>query len=204
MKLFTEKSQINKFIPKNALLENTKASPSTITTFNEDIKKIRIINQLSPSTIHIDEGKAIKSIFFIEVELKHKEYRKSSIQLLDKLINQSKIMVLTFENEYKIVVNKVNLIESKWSSKEEIYLQIEGLNLDKVYENFIRKIGNIEAEENKNIEDQIKQKEEKDKLIKQIQRLEKQAYKETQPRKKFELKKEIDSLKQKIEDNIHG
>lgn len=195
MKLFTEKSQINKFIPKNALLENSKASQSTITTFNEDIKKIRIINQLSPSTIHIDEGNAIKSIFFIEVELKHKDYRKSSIQLLDKLINQSKIMVLTFENEYKLVVNKLNLIEGKWLSQEDFNLQIEGLNLDKVYENFIRQIGNIEAEENKNIEDQIKQKEEKKKLLKQIQRLEKQAYKETQPRKKFELKKEIDRLR---------
>ena len=61
------------------------------------------------------------------------------------------------------------------------------MNFDEVWENIIKRIEGGEWDSSLTLEENIDLKEKKEKLQKEISRLEKLARKEVQPKKKFEL-----------------
>ena len=83
--------------------------------------------------------------------------------------------------------------------ESELTIKIDGLNLDAVWENFIIQVGGVELEHGNSLEEQIAADERKEKLMKEIEKLEKQARSEKQPRKKFELVQQVNTLKKQIE-----
>ena len=82
--------------------------------------------------------------------------------------------------------------------EDELILDIEGLNMDAVWDNFIIQIGGVELEQGNDLAEQIAVDERKEKLIKEIEKLEKQARNEKQPNKKFELAQKVKALKEKL------
>ena len=85
-----------------------------------------------------------------------------------------------------------------------MFIELKGLDLDAVWENIIIQIGGITIEQGRTLDEQISIDEQRAKLQKEIDRLEKLARAEKQPKKKFELYQEIIVLKrnQKNEDHI--
>ena len=79
--------------------------------------------------------------------------------------------------------------------EDELTLEIDGLNLDAVWDNFIIQVGGVELEQGNSLDEQIAVDERREKLIKEIEKLEKQARNEKQPNKKFELAQRIKKLK---------
>ena len=69
-------------------------------------------------------------------------------------------------------------------SETKASIELSGLNFDDVWENIIKKIEGGEWNNDLTLEENIEIKE---KLQKEIERLEKLARKEVQPKKKFEL-----------------
>lgn len=86
--------------------------------------------------------------------------------------------------------------------EEELPLKLEGLNTDSVYENFVRQIrGSVESEEwsgELNLSDAVARDERRKQLQKEIDKLEKLARAEDQPRKKYELVQRINEIKEKL------
>ena len=78
--------------------------------------------------------------------------------------------------------------------EDELTLEIDGLNLDAVWDNFIIQVGGVELEQGNSLDEQIAVDERKEKLIKEIEKLEKQARNEKQPNKKFELVQKMKEL----------
>lgn len=70
-----------------------------------------------------------------------------------------------------------------------------GLDLDKVWENLVTTIGSFEVMEGVTMEEQIAIDGEKLKKIKAIESLEKKLRVEKQPRKKYEMYKQLNELK---------
>ena len=68
---------------------------------------------------------------------------------------------------------------------------LTGLNLDTVWENIIKTIGEIQVQGGKTLTEQIQDDEYQTKTLKLIAELEKKMAKETQPRKKRELFEQI-------------
>ena len=75
----------------------------------------------------------------------------------------------------------------------ELTLEIDGLNLDTVWDNFIIQVGGVELEQGNSLDEQIAIDERKEKLIKEIDKLEKQARNEKQPKKSLSLRKELEN-----------
>lgn len=82
--------------------------------------------------------------------------------------------------------------------KEILNVSISGLDLDAVWDNAIMQIGGITVAEGNTLDEQIAVNTEREKLLKEIERLEKKARAEKQPKKKFEIVQLIQSLKRKI------
>lgn len=130
---------------------------------------------------------------------------------IDKELYYHLLFVLSFEGKvqawtgYKESAEngktafKVNkYYHTDWMPEDELILQIEGLNMDAVWENFIVQIGGVQVEQGKSLDEQIELDERKAKLAKEIERLEKQAWSEKQPNKKFELAARMKAIKKQL------
>ena len=89
-------------------------------------------------------------------------------------------------------------MQTAWMPTEEQKVELKGLNLDTVWENIVIAVGGVNIEKGNSLDEQIEINEKKQKLEKEIAKLEKQARAEKQPKKKFELVLKVRSLKQEM------
>lgn len=156
-----------------------------------DISRIAIVNEIMPGKINIPAGNEVSSIFVLLVTLKKKEFDEKTIALLSKLIPQNILFVLEYEDKSKLAVYHTKLMQTDWKKTEEQYIEIKGLNLDRVWENIVVLVGNINIEQGKTLDEQIAIDEKRRKVEKEIEKLEKLARAERQPKKKYELVQRI-------------
>lgn len=164
-----------------------------------NISRITIVNELSPDKINIAEGEQIQTFFVVLVILKRKDFDAWTITTLSKLISQNMLFVLEYGDDAKLALYHTKLMQTPWLSKDELTMPIKGLNLDTVWENIIIHIGGVKIENGNTLDKQIAIDDKRNKLKMEINRLDKRARKEKQPRKKFELVQEIHQLKKKLE-----
>ena len=190
-----QNTELNKQLPKNAIYAKFQMNTAAKERIDRDISRIYIVNEVSASKVNLNEGTEVKSFYVVSVILKHKDYDEKNIITLSKLIPQNMVMVLEYENQAKLAVFHTKLMQTEWFEKEKLLLELKGLNLDTVWENIIVQIGGLTVEQGNSLEEQIAIDEQRNKLQKEIARLEKLARAEKQPKKKFELVQEINNLR---------
>lgn len=211
---FPESTEVKQFIPKTAIYRKFGLERSRQAAFDKDIAKITIVNEISANTLKIADSGG-NAFFVLEVALKKKNYDKTNIEKLIKLIDQNLLLVLTFENQARLALFWTILHESEWKPADKIKLELKGLDFAAMWENVVREIVSEQfldesrraemAPESQNfwnnklsLDENIKQKIEREKILKQIEKLAEKMKKEKQPNKKFELFEKIRALKQKI------
>lgn len=192
-----ESTEVRQFISKAAIYRKFELNNSQQNSFDEDIKKITIVNEISSQTVKLSESDE-NSFFVLEVQLKHKNYDKKNIERLSKLIDQNILLLLTYEDEARLAVFKTILHETEWKSLENIKLTLTGLSFDALWENVIRTVGGIETQEESTLEEQINSNIEKAKIQKQIDALKKKIKNEKQFNRQIEIKAEIRKLEEMI------
>ena len=196
-------TEITKQLPKKAIYTKFNMNTSAKDKFDSEISKIVIVNEISPTTTTLEEGNEVSSLFVLLVSLKKKEFSDNIIVQLSKLIPQNILFILEFDGKCKLAVFRTKLIQSEWISSDKCTKQLNGLNIDTVWENIIVQIGGIQIESGNTLDEQIAVDEQRQKLQKEIDRLEKQARTEKQPKKKFELVQEIKLIQNKLEDTTN-
>ena len=81
-----------------------------------------------------------------------------------------------------------------WAASGSLTLLLSGLNLDTVWENIVSHIAGIERAQGQTLDEQLSAAVQREKLQKEIARLERLARAERQPKKKFELVQQIRML----------
>lgn len=172
-------TEFNKRIPKNKFYNNLKISDKLKTQFAKEIESIYWKNKLSIETINVGSGSEVKEIEIIEINVKVRKISKNIIEIIDKGIPYHIIFILRFKDLAQICIShkensqhyrdkfKINdYFKTDWLNYEDIDLNIEGLNLDKIYENFIIQIGGgaLNLEDDKSIKEAILEAKEKEKL----------------------------------------
>lgn len=195
---FPKATEINKQLPKKAIYLKFQMNNSEKEKIDEDISKVIITNELSVERTNFEAGENIKSFFVLHILLKRKNYKEKTILTLSKIIPQNILFVLECDGEYRLAIHHTKLIQTEWE-KEVKTIELKGLNLESVWENIITQIGNIKIEEGRTLAEQIESNDEKEKLLQEIFRLEKQARAEIQPRKKFDLVQKINKLKREVD-----
>lgn len=194
-----EITELHKSLPKTQIYKKFQFSNSQQTKFDADISRIDIVNEVSLRTIpSIQQGKKIKSIYVLSVTLKTKDYDSKNIEKISKIIPQNLVFALQYEEEIQLAVFCEKIFITSWIHETKATLELKGLNFDEVWENIIKQIEGGEWDSNLSLSENIELKEKKEKLKKEIERLEKLARKEIQPKKKFELVNQ----KRKIEEEL--
>lgn len=191
-------TELNKQLPKNAIYAKFQMNTAAKERIDKDISRIYVVNEVTADKININEGEEVKSFFVMSVFLKRKDYDERNIINLSRLIPQNMVMVLECENEARLAVYRTKLLQTKWMAKGSLSVELKGLTLDKVWENIIVQIGGLTVEQGNSLDEQISIEQQREKLQKEINRLEKLARAEKQPKRKFELHSKIAKLKREM------
>lgn len=195
---FPNSTQVDKRIPKQKFYENAKLSASVKRAFVEQIKNIYWRNKLSKDTLNVDEGETVKEIHLIELQMYTKDFDKSVLQIIKSAIPYNIVFLISCDDEYQPAVFHQKLYSAMWQKGDILSLNIKGRTLDEIWNNFVIQISGIEITDGWTLEDQIAEDERVNKLKKEIEKLERMAQKEIQPKKKYELHQQIIKLKDEI------
>ena len=193
-------TEIHKLIPKKKVYEHFGAEMSAARRkkFDADIARMALVNEVSPLSVNLPVGDTVKNFFVLQVGLKSRDFDPQNIALLARLFGQRLLMVLVFEDQQRLAVWQTRLIMTDWAAEDSIELPFNGLTLERVWENIVAFIAGIEMQQGESLDEQLDAAAQKAKLAKEIERLEKRAWAEQQPKKKMVLKAKIDELKQKL------
>lgn len=210
---FPQTTEFNKRIPKQKFYEKMEVSPALKRVFVERIKLIHWRNKLAVSTMNIALGETVTEIEVIEIKLASPQLNETVLRQIDKEIPYHILFILSFDGKvqawtgYKEAAEggnkafKVNkYYHTEWMPEHELNLKIEGLNMDAVWENLIIQVGGVEVGQGKSLDEQIQIDDQKAKLQKEIEKLEKQARNEKQPNKKFQLAQQVKTLKKQLDE----
>lgn len=196
-----EITELHKPLPKTQIYKKFQFNNAQQTKFDADISRIDIVNEVSLRTIpSIQQGKKINSIYVLSVTLKTKDYDSKNIEKISKIIPQNLVFALQYEEEIQLAVFCEKIFTTSWIHETKAKLELKGLNFDEVWVNIIKQIEGGEWDSNLSLSENIELKERKEKLQKEIDKLEKLARKEIQPKKKFELV----NKKRKLEEELNS
>ena len=186
-------------LPKKAIYTKFDLKPSQREHFDTDIARLDIVAVVSPTKVPaLSEGEAVKEFYVLAVQMKRKNYDTKNILLLTKLIPQKIVFALQYDGKTQFAVFHTKLILSAWRPTEESALPLSGLNLDSVWENMVKDIGQIEVTGKNTLAGQIAADDRKAKLLAQITMLERKMANEKQPRRKREYFEQIKKLKSQM------
>lgn len=191
-------TEMSKQLPKKAIYTKFQMNTAEKAKIDADISRITIVNEIAPNKVNIPAGEDVKSFFVLLVSLKKKEYDKKTIATLSKLIPQNILFVLEYENESRLAIYHTKVMQTEWKPTENQQIELQGLNLDTVWENIVKGLECGVWNEELSLDENLALHEQQEKLQKQITKLEKQARTERQPKKKFELHKKITKLKKEL------
>lgn len=194
-------TEIHKLITRKRVYEHFGADMNAERRkrFEADIARMVLTNEVSPVSINLPAGEQVQSFFVLQVTLKGKEFDAQNIALLARLFGQRLVMMLEYEGRQRLALWQGRLYLTEWADAGAWTLPLTGLNLDQAWEHIVAQIAGIDREPGRDLEEQLAQAAQREKLQKEIARLEKQARSERQPKKKFELVQKIKAKQQEVE-----
>lgn len=194
-------TEIHKLITRKRVYEHfgVDMSAERRKRFEADIARMVLTNEVSPVSINLPAGEQVQSFFVLQVTLKGKEFDAQNIALLARLFGQRLVMMLEYEGRQRLALWQGRLYMTEWADAGAWTLPLTGLNLDQAWEHIVAQIAGIDREPGRALDEQLAQAAQREKLQKEIARLEKQARTERQPKKKFEIVQKIKAKQQEME-----
>ena len=209
-------TEFNRRIPKQKFYENLTVSPALKRVFVEQIKVIYWRNKIAATTMNLAEGETVTEIEIFEVRLAEPKLDESVLRQIDKEIPYHIVFPLEYDGKYQAWTaykekagsgNNAFRVDTyyhtDWLPEEELALKLDGLNMDAVYENFVRQIaGDLLRIATTGEQECLKESVERDKKIQQLQKqiavLQDKVRKEKQLNRQMEINTELKKLKKKI------
>ena len=208
-------TEFNKRIPKQKFYENIDISPALKKIFVEQVKIIYWRNKIAASTTNLAAGSHVTEIEVFEVRLNSPVLDDSLLRQIDKEIPYHILFLLEYEGKYQAWIGykeaaasgnkafKVNgYYHTEWLTEDELPLKLEGLNVDAVYENFVRQIAGDKLKREdagETLKESVARDEQKQQLQKQITTLQAKIRKEKQLNKQMQMNIELKKLKKELE-----
>ena len=209
-------TEFNKRIPKQKFYENMDISPALKKIFVEQVRIIYWKNKIAASTTNLAAGTDVTELEVFEVRLSSPVLDDSLLRQIDKEIPYHILFLLEYRGKYQAWIGykeaaasgnkafKVNgYYHTEWLVEDELPLKLEGLNVDAVYENFVRQIAGDKLKTEaagESLKESVARDEQKQALQKQIATLQAKIRKEKQLNKQMQMNNELKKLKKKLEE----
>ena len=209
-------TEFNKRIPKQKFYENMEISPALKKVFVEQVKIIYWKNKIAVSTTNLAAGSEVTELEVFEIRLNSPVLDDGLLRQIDREIPYHILFLLEYEGKYQAWIGykeaaasgnkafKVNgFYYTEWFVEDELPLKMEGLNIDAVYENFVRQIAGDKLSTKKtgeSLKESVEREEQRQTVQKQIEALKAKIKKEKQLNKQMEMNNELKKLKRELEE----
>ena len=209
-----ESTEYNRRIPKQKFYENLTVPPALKRLFIDQVKVIYWRNKIAAATMNLAAGETVTEIEVFEIKLNEQKLDESVLRQIDKEIPYHIIFLLEYEGKHQawtaykeaaISGNNAfkvgNYYHTEWMMESELPLKVDGLNVDKVYENFVRQIAGdvLQAERQESLKESVERDERRQELEKRIAVLQKKIRKEKQLNKQVQMNAELKKLRKELE-----
>ena len=207
-------TEFNKRIPKQKFYEKLNVTPALKRSFIDQIKTVIWRNKIAESTINIAPGKTVTEIEIFEIQLNSSELDTDVLKLIDKEIPYHIVFILSFDGKYQAWTaykeeaasgNSAFKVDTyyhtEWLEEEKLPLKADGLDIDRVYENFVRQIAGdaLKNVNDESLKESVEREKKREQLKKQIAVLEAKMRKEKQFNKQVEMNGQLKRLKKELE-----
>ena len=213
-----QSTSFDRRIPKQKFYEKLTVPPKLKRAFIDQIKTIYWRNKLAAATINLAKGEHVTEIEVIEIALTNRQLDESVLRQIDREIPYHILFLLEYGGEYQAWMAYKEKAESGtnafkvdayyhtvWMQESALPLKIEGLNFDKVYENFLRQIGgNALAGKEYSLQEAVERDDRRQQLQKKLAALQTKIRKEKQFNKQVELNEESKKLRKELEALANG
>lgn len=212
---FPVSTEFGKRIPKQKFYENLDISPALRRVFVEQIRLVSWRNKLAASTLNITAGEAVTEIEVLEVRLNDPQLDETVLKQIDKEIPYHILFILTCDGQAQAWIGykeatasgsnafKVSrYYHTDWMPEDELHLSIDGLNMDAVYESFVRQIAGdtlAASSSGEALKESVDRDEKRQVFQMQIAKLQKKIKSEKQLNKQMELNTQLKKLKKELE-----
>ena len=214
-----ESTTFNRPVAKQKFYENLAVSAALKRSFVDGIKTIWWRNKLAATTLNLAKGAAVTEIEVFEIELKNGELDEEVLRQMDRRIPYHLLFVLSFEGRAQARIGykeasasggaafKVNrYYRTDWMPREALRFAVEGLTLDEVYENLVRHVFAFASSasdgrdglravrtwrDGLSLSENVAHDVAREKAERLLAALERRAWAEKQPKRKFELLQQI-------------
>ena len=207
-------TEFDKKIPKQKFYDKIEVSPEAKRALVEQIKEIRWVNKLSPDTLNLQPGTKVTELEVFLIHLKEQDLDERVLRQIDRELPYHLLFLLEYEKQYKAVIGykeaaeagtaafKVNrYYATAWGNEAELRLELCGLDIDAVYEGYVRHIAGaaLTGTQGSDLRESVESAAQQEKLERQLVTLDAKIRKEKQPKKKFELVQERKKLQTKFQ-----
>ena len=207
-------TEFNRRIPKQKFYENLTVSPALKRVFVEQIKVIWWRNKIAATTMNLAAGETVTEIEVFEVCLSTPQLDEAVLRQIDKEIPYHILFLLEYEGKYQAwtaykeaagsgtsAFKVGSYYHTDWMEEAALPLKLDGLNTDKVYENFVRQIaGETLSKAGETLKESVERDARRKELQKQIAAFQVKVRRERQLNKQVLLNTELKHLKKELEE----
>lgn len=201
---FPVATEVHKRIPKESFYKNLSLTKALKEKFVSDVDRIFVENSLTKDNLNLITESKINEILLLSIFLKKREIDVKIIETIAKQNPHKLIFLLIYEDSRKLAIWHRKLYCTEWILSSETKLKAQGFSLDEIWDSFIEQIAIYEEHakvaEELTIDERLVMQEQIIKLEKQIQKTEAAAWKEQQPKKRFELYQRLQVYKSRLEE----
>ena len=205
-----QSTEFNKRIPKQKFYEHITVSSALKKSFVDQIRMIYWRNKVAATTVNLAPGTIVDEVEVFEIKLNSASLDEAVLRQIDREISYHIIFLLEYEGKlqawtaYKEKTPTANAAfkvgkyyHTEWMTEAELPIRIDGLNLDAVYENFVRQIAGdaLKADSGESLKASVERDEKKKQLEKQIAVLENKMRREKQLNRQMEMNAELKKLR---------
>lgn len=206
-------TELNRRIPKQKIYGKCEPSPALKKAFSEQIASIHWRNKIAPEVLNLAAGKDVQELEVFELRLNDGQIDEAVLRLIDRAIPYHILFVLVWEARMRLVLAYKETSDAKstgvrveryyytdWMPERDVVLRLEGLSMDAVYENLVRRIaGDALDGQSASLKESVAEQGRRERIEKQIAALEAKIRREKQPKRKFELVQQLRALEDMIE-----
>lgn len=205
---FPASTIVRRRLPKEAFYKRLPLTAALKQKFVSDVDRITVENSLTKGNLNLAKDSEIKEILLLSIILKKQEFDGKIVEAIARQNPHKLIFMLVYDDERQLAVYHSKLYRTKWMKENNLSLTLAGNTLDEIWDDLVRQIAvSSEAvlkQEGQTIDEQLKTQDEINRLNTLIKRIEAAAWKEQQPKKKFELYTRLQEYKKQLEEITNG
>ena len=205
---FPSSTVIGRLMPKETFYKRLTMSNELKAKFVTDVRRIILENSLTKTTLNLEPGKSVTEILVMAIDLKKQGFDYRIIESIARQNKHQLVFLLRYEDQGQFSVYYNKLYKTEWKQLNDMTLAAKGFTLDDVWYGFLEQVAlrddTIAHRADDDIDAKLQRQDAILRLQKDIEKLEKLARGEKQPKKKFELYQQFQDLKKRLEDTENG